>query len=141
MAARISPAPWVGHASSGTLAENARTERGKRGFGVCLDGRLAGYVDCDPDVVDGLESGDVNISYAVRPWARGRGVAGEAVRLIGEYIREHRIGTRAAIRVEPGNIASVRVAEKSGFVEVEQFPAADAEGPYLRRDATAGEFS
>jgi RimJ/RimL family protein N-acetyltransferase len=97
------------------LAENARAQRGKRGFGVCLDDRLAGYVDCDPDVSDGLEPGDVNISYAVHPWARGRGVAAEAVRLIREYVRDHQIGTRVVIRVEPGNIASIRVAEKSGF--------------------------
>ncbi|MGX6606558.1 GNAT family N-acetyltransferase [Micromonosporaceae bacterium Da 78-11] len=103
------------------LADNARAARGKRGFGVCLDDRLAGYVDCDPHVVDGLEPGDVNISYAVHPWARGRGVAGEAVRLILEYLREHRIGTRAAIRVDPDNVASVRVAEKSGFIYVHDF--------------------
>ena len=37
------------------LARNAVAERGKRGFGVWLDGHLAGYVDCDPDVGDGLE--------------------------------------------------------------------------------------
>jgi RimJ/RimL family protein N-acetyltransferase len=109
------------------LADNARAERGKRGFGVCLDDRLAGYVDCDPDVVDGLEPGDVNIGYAVHPWARGRGVAGEAVRLILEYMRANRIGTRAAIRVDPRNIASVRVAEKSGFVHVHDFTPEDGE--------------
>ncbi|MDG4829621.1 GNAT family N-acetyltransferase [Solwaraspora sp. WMMD1047] len=100
------------------LAENARAGFGKRGFGVCLDGRLAGYVDCDPEVGDGLEPGDVNISYAVHPWARGRGVAGEAVRLICEYLHAHRIGRRAAIRVVADNHASVRVAEKSGFTYV-----------------------
>lgn len=115
------------------LADNARAERGKRGFGVCLDDRLAGYVDCDPDVTDGLEPGDVNISYAVHPWARGRGVAGEAVRLILEYIREQRLGTRAAIRVDPGNIASVRVAEKSGFTYVHDF----ASGTDKHPDGTA----
>lgn len=103
------------------LAENARVGSGKRGFGVCLDGRLAGYVDCAPEVGDGLEPGDINISYAVHPWARGRGVAAEAVRLICEYLREHRIGTRAAIRVDPDNHASVRVAEKCGFTYVHDY--------------------
>ncbi|MET8149630.1 GNAT family N-acetyltransferase [Actinoplanes sp. NPDC049668] len=83
------------------LADNARAGRGTRGFGVCLGDRLAGYVDCNPDVRDGLEDGDVNISYAVHPWARGRGVAVEAVGLIRAYLREERIGTRAAIRVQP----------------------------------------
>jgi RimJ/RimL family protein N-acetyltransferase len=103
------------------LAENARTGRGAQGFGVCADGRLAGYVECNPDVRDGLEPGDVNISYAIHPWARGRGIAVEAVRLMCEYIRRHEIGMRAAIRVEPENGASVRVAEKSGFVYVYDF--------------------
>ena len=96
---------------------------------MCADDRLAGYVDCDPDVMDGLEPGDVNISYAVHPWARGRGVASEAVRLILEYIRENHIGTRAAIRVEPDNVASVRVAEKSGFIHVHNFTSGTDKHP------------
>jgi RimJ/RimL family protein N-acetyltransferase len=103
------------------LARNAASARGKRGFGVWLDGRLAGYVDCDPDNTDGLRSGDVNLSYAVHPWARGRGVAVEAVRLMCAFVRANHIGTRAAIRVEPENAASVRVAQKCGFTYVHDF--------------------
>ena len=103
------------------LACNAVAGQGKRGFGVWLDGRLAGYVDCDPDVGDGLEAGDVNVSYAVHPWARGRGVAVEAVRLICAFVRADHLGTRAAIRVDPKNEASVRVAHKSGFTYVRDF--------------------
>lgn len=97
------------------LAANAAAGAGKRGFGVWLDGRLAGYIDADPDIRDQLGDGDVNLSYAVHPWARGRGVAPTAVRLLCSYLRDHQIGTRAAIRVEPDNTASVRVAEKCGF--------------------------
>lgn len=97
------------------LAANAAAGRGKRGFGVWLDDRLAGYVDCDETNRDCLEPGDVNLSYAVHPWARGRGVAVEAVRLVCEFVRAHHIGARAAIRVEPENKASVRVARKCGF--------------------------
>lgn len=105
------------------LTQNAAHRRGKRGFGVWLSGRLAGYVDCDPDNADGLEPDDVSLSYAVHPWARRRGVAVEAVRLICDYIRANEIGTRAAILVEPENEASVRVAEKSGFSYVRDFPS------------------
>jgi RimJ/RimL family protein N-acetyltransferase len=76
---------------------------------------------CDPDAGDGLEVGDVNVSYAVHPWARGRGVAVEAIRLICEFVRANDIGTRAAIRVDPENTASVRVAHKSGFTYVRDF--------------------
>lgn len=97
------------------LARNAAAGRGKRGFGVWLHDRLAGYVDCDPDNADGLTPGDVNITYAVHPWARDRGVAREAVRLICEYIYANGIGGRAAIRVDPDNRASVGVARASGF--------------------------
>lgn len=97
------------------LAANADAGVGKRGLGVWMSGRLCGYVDYDPDNDDGLDPADVSISYAVHPWARGQGVAVEAVRLICDIIRTEQIGTRAAIRVEPGNTASVRVAQKSGF--------------------------
>lgn len=103
------------------LARNAAAGRGKRGSGIWLDGRQAGYVDCDPDISDGLEAGDVNLSYAVHPWARGRGVAVEAVGLICAVIRANRMGTRAAIRVQPDNKASVRVAQKCAFTYVRDF--------------------
>ena len=97
------------------LAANAEAGKGKRGFGVWHEGRLAGYVDFDPDVADGLDPDEVNISYAVHPWARGRGVAADAVLAVCEVLRSEGIGRRAGIRVEPDNLASVRVADKCGF--------------------------
>ncbi|MFT4295327.1 MAG: GNAT family N-acetyltransferase [Micropruina sp.] len=103
------------------LAENAMAGRGKRGLGVWRDGRLAGYVDFDPDNADGLELGDVNLSYAVHPWARGSGVASEAVLAVCQRLREQDIGRRAAIRVELENVGSVRVAERCGFRYVRRF--------------------
>lgn len=103
------------------LAGNAAAGVGKRGFGVWVDGRLGGYVDYTPDLDDGLEADDVALAYAVHPWARGRGVAVEAVRLVCGVLRADRIGTRAAIRVEPENLASVRVAQKAGFRYVRDF--------------------
>ncbi len=86
-------------------------------------GRLCGYIDYDPDNDDGIDPQDVSISYAVHPSARGQGVAVEAVRLICDVLRMNEIGTRAAIRVEPDNPASVRVAEKSGFRYGRDFPS------------------
>lgn len=124
------------------LARHALTGRGVRGFGVFSGGHLAGYVECDPDIPDGLIAGDVNITYAVHPWARGRGVAVAAVELLCEHIQTHQIGTRPAIRVQPANLASVRVAQKCGFVHVRDFTSTTDRGPdgapatlslYLRR--------
>lgn len=105
------------------LAHNAAAGVGKRGLGVWMSGRLCGYIDYDPDNADGIEPQDVSISYAVHPWARGQGVAVEAVRLICTVMRENDVGTRAVIRVEPENKASVRVAEKSGFRYIRDFPS------------------
>jgi len=65
----------------------------------------------------------VNVSYCVHPWARGHGVAVAAVRLICAYVRDNGIGARAAIRGEPANTASVRVARKCGFRPVRRYRA------------------
>lgn len=105
------------------LKGNADAGVGKRGLGVWMSGRLCGYIDYDPDNHDGIEPEDVAISYAVHPWARGQAVAVEAVRLICDVIRMNHVGKRAAIRAEPENTASVRVAEKSGFRYVRDFPS------------------
>ncbi|MEA4945212.1 MAG: GNAT family N-acetyltransferase [Propionicimonas sp.] len=97
------------------LAENAAAGRGKRGFGVWRDGRLAGYIDFDPDGGNGLEPGDVNLAYAVHPWARNAGLATAAVLALCDRLRAEGTGRRAMICVEAENTASVRVAEKCGF--------------------------
>ena len=41
--------------------------------------------------------------------------------MICDVLRTNQIGTRAAIRVDPENTASVRVAEKGGFRYVRDF--------------------
>lgn len=97
------------------LSENAARGQGKRGFGVWLDDRLAGYVDFDPDSSDLPLAGDVNIAYAVHPWARRRGVATTAVLLVCEHITTEGLATRAIIRADPLNTGSVRVAARCGF--------------------------
>ncbi|MCR2784591.1 MULTISPECIES: GNAT family N-acetyltransferase [unclassified Microbacterium] len=97
------------------LADNASRATGKRGFGVWLEGKLAGYIDFDPGADDLPAAGDVNISYAIHPWARQRGVATSAVLLLCDYLAGMNIGKRAIIRAQPLNTASVRVAERSGF--------------------------
>ena len=98
-----------------TLAANAAGGVGKRGFGVWLDDALAGYVDFDPDGPALPEPGDVNIAYAVHPWARRRGVATDAVLLVCEQLRQGGIGKRAIIRTHPLNRASIGVARACGF--------------------------
>ncbi|GAA1565862.1 hypothetical protein GCM10009804_23190 [Kribbella hippodromi] len=105
------------------LTQNATTGTGKRGFGIWNSDRLCGYIDYTPDLDDGLDPEDVALAYAVHPWARGQGIAVQAVHLICNTLRTTKTGTRAAIRVEPQNTASVRVAQKSGFTYIRDFPS------------------
>ncbi|MFV0375230.1 GNAT family N-acetyltransferase [Microbacterium sp.] len=97
------------------LAQNAARGRGARGFGVWLDGRLAGFVEYDPDNGDLPRQGDVNVSYAVHPWARRRGVAAAAVELLCARLTAGGVARRAVIRTEPANVGSVGVARRCGF--------------------------
>ena len=111
------------------LAQKADAGAGKRPFGIWMEDRLCGYIDYDPDNEDGIEPDDVNLSYSVHPWARGKGVAMEAIRLICDLLRERGIGRRAAIRVEPENHRSVRVAEKAGFTYARDFASSTDKHP------------
>lgn len=57
----------------------------------------------------------------LRWFAGGRCIAVDAVRLVCAVLRERGIGERAAMRVDPMNLRSVRVAEKAGFTFVRDF--------------------
>lgn len=55
------------------------------------------------------------IGYWVAPWARGDGLAVEAVIAIGRWLLLEQRFERLVLRGATGNIASQRVAEKAGF--------------------------
>lgn len=119
------------------LVHDAENGKAKRAFGIWLDGRCVGTVDCDPDVTDGREPGDVNVAYGVAPEARGRGVAMRAVDLVCDQILERGVGRRAVIRADARNHASTRVAEKAGFtylrdIRIAPMPGAGGEPEVLR---------
>lgn len=75
------------------LANNASSGLGARGFGVWAEERLAGYIECDPDLADLPAKGDVNVSYSIHPWARRRGIATAAVEIICEFMGTYRSRT------------------------------------------------
>lgn len=83
-------------------------------------GHLAGVVEARFDVApaDGAAIGAANLSYGLYPAARGRGLATRSIRLLlGELAR--RGVAEAVIRVDPANPASLRLARRLGFHEVE----------------------
>jgi RimJ/RimL family protein N-acetyltransferase len=59
--------------------------------------------------------GRAEIGYWVVASARGRGVAAEAVALVGDWafanLHLHRLG----LYIEPWNLASIRTAERAGY--------------------------
>jgi RimJ/RimL family protein N-acetyltransferase len=58
------------------------------------------------------------VGYWLAPEARGRGIATAATIALAGWAFERFHPTRLALHAEPANVASVRVAEKSGFVRV-----------------------
>jgi RimJ/RimL family protein N-acetyltransferase len=61
------------------------------------------------------DEGRCDIGYFLAPWARGRGVMTEAVRLLSGWIFETLPVERIEITIEPGNVASRAVAERAGY--------------------------
>ena len=49
---------------------------------------------------------------------RGRGLAGCAINLVGEYLRCAHEASEIVLRIVPENVRSIRVAEKAGFARV-----------------------
>lgn len=73
-------------------------------------GRLAGSFDLKPRTPDVFE-----IGYWVAPWARGQGLATEAVRAITGWALRQQGARRIQLQAAVGNVASQLVAERAGF--------------------------
>jgi RimJ/RimL family protein N-acetyltransferase len=55
------------------------------------------------------------IAYVITSAARGRGIATEAVRLLTNWAFASLEFARMQLKINPNNVASIRVAEKAGF--------------------------
>lgn len=60
------------------------------------------------------EAAELELGYATSPWARGRGVATETLRLLTAWALGEGM-QRLALLIVPENTASQRVAEKCGY--------------------------
>jgi RimJ/RimL family protein N-acetyltransferase len=77
--------------------------------GVLIGNALANCVD------PLLDSGEVNIAYAVFPDWRGRGVAGRVAELLCGWLRDDLSVHTAVLKIDAGNNASHAVARRLGF--------------------------
>jgi RimJ/RimL family protein N-acetyltransferase len=60
------------------------------------------------------------IGWALAPWAHGKGFATEAAQAVVAWGDGHFGGARTVCMIEPGNSASVGVAQKCGYTEYAQ---------------------
>ena len=91
-----------------------------RSSGEALGGAGLWLVPDDPQVV--------TAGYSVAPRARGRGVATQAMRALAGFAWTLPDVERVELRVEPGNTASLRVAEAAGFERGERLPGQEFRG-------------
>ncbi|MGI8564172.1 MAG: GNAT family N-acetyltransferase [Candidatus Dormibacter sp.] len=99
------------------LVRQAEAGELERGFGVYLVVRRS-----DDLVIGGIgfhgrpERGQVEVGYDVTPSARGQGYATEALRALAGWALQQP-GVQAVLgRTEAGNVPSLRVLAKAGFV-------------------------
>lgn len=120
--------------------ESWRTGGARRAFGVfdCGTARLIGSAEVNL-AAPGLDPGQVNVSYGIFPKWRGRGLVLRAIELIGEYLRTATDARQMVLQIAPANAASLRVAEKAGFVFQGVFEEPE-KGPLTRyvRDLSGG---
>lgn len=96
--------------------ESWRNGGPRRAFGVfnCASNRLIGFIEVNLARI--VEPGQVNVSYGVfRQWRR-QGVALRAINLMDEYLRTATEARQMVLRIVPENIASLKLAEKAGFI-------------------------
>jgi RimJ/RimL family protein N-acetyltransferase len=111
------PSPWVDGFEHRWLEgyDRAREDGTRAGFAIVdqRDGRfvgLAALVTIDRDAQE-AEAG-----YIVSPEARGRGVAVRALRLLSDWALDELELERLELRITAENTASIRVAERCGFL-------------------------
>ncbi|NRQ35205.1 GNAT family N-acetyltransferase [Nonomuraea sp. NN258] len=93
-------------------AAQVKWEGGGAEFAITEGGRYVGSIGVRaPD-----QWGVTEIGYLVAPWARGRGVAATATRALTDWLFDRGV-RRVELQAEVENVASLRVAVKSGFRE------------------------
>ena len=76
----------------------------------------AGFADFRREIVPSF-GGAPEAGWALAPWAQGHGFATEAVRAALSWGDAHLHAPRTVCMINPGNAASIRVAEKCGYRE------------------------
>ena len=146
IATRLARAPSTVAAARrhiGTCAADWLGDRSRPGtrlvWGVvdAATGDLAGTAEVALHVAE-LGPGAANLSYGVFPGWRGRRYAGRAVELMCDFLATHTSVTRAVLRIDRDNVASLRVAQRCGFRPAQQLAPANASMLWFSRSVPRG---
>ncbi len=95
---------------------------------IVVADQVIGWIDFDTDR-EWLRAGEVNIGYNVFAPHRGNGYASRAVDLMLRFLDDSTTFHTATLLINPGNLASLAVAARCGFV-----PSGDINGSrYFKR--------
>ena len=111
----VIPSPYtIAHAQAFVrYAQDAWGQESSAPFAIeTPDGQPLGAVEVQPEQRDPKHAG---IGYWLRPGARGRGVATEAVRLVSLWAFDALHVERLSLTTHPENKASQGVAERAGY--------------------------
>lgn len=113
-----STAQWVNPLPASDAAGVVRFNESERRRGRMLDLVIADRVTdayLGEILLLSREWQAAELAYLVAPFARGRGIATEALKLLSQWAFDHLRLERLQLRADPNNSASLRVAEKAGY--------------------------
>jgi RimJ/RimL family protein N-acetyltransferase len=109
------PSPWVEGFERTWLERYDQADGSRAGFAL-VDERDTSFLGMAALVTLDLEGRQAEAGYIVSPQARGRGVASRALTLLTDWALGELGLERVELRITDGNEASMRVAEKCGYV-------------------------
>lgn len=123
--ARLFAIAWTDYAGYVNLLEDLREARGpvvglvpSQSSFIEEDGRIVGIINRRYDLNEALQRFGGHIGYAVRPSARGRGIAKAALRLALADLHAHGIA-EALLTCGDWNVVSAHVIESCGGQRIE----------------------
>lgn len=109
------PSPWVEGFERTWLGRYDQADGSRAGFAV-VDEAEGSFLGMAALVTLDLDGRQAEAGYIVSPQARGRGVASRALTLLTDWALGELGLERVELRITDGNEASMRVAEKCGYV-------------------------
>jgi RimJ/RimL family protein N-acetyltransferase len=109
------PVPWPEGFERAWLERYDQGDGARAGFAV-VDEASGSFLGMAALVWVDVEGRQAEAGYIVAPSARGRGVAVRALVLLTEWAFEELALERIELRITPENAASIKVAERAGYV-------------------------